>query len=193
MDVFSAVAAGFGLSAQLISLCRKLHSIGKSIRYARGDVGGLADEMRVFGELYQQFLEICVDDQANRKRAPSAVLSSSPIHLIAWTKSAVRELRYLLRSVKPLKSDPRHEYSLTEKLKAHLKWYFSRRNVNHLRASLSVARESITGFTNLWAIKSLKKQLRFLKQAMREGMKPMLETQLGSTVENYIQLLEESM
>jgi hypothetical protein len=188
LAIFGGVAAVCTLSAELIRLSHSLRKMIKSINYASRDISKIAEEMIIFAEQFGGFLRVCSDSPAST--TPS---SFSPTSLISWTKRATHGLRKLLREVKALTSDVKYDYSIVERVTAHLKWYFSKDSVKCFRASLRVARESMNGFTNVRLIEKLDEQLLFLKRAIREGNRKALEAELGMTVEERIEYLKLEM
>jgi len=170
----------------MLRIGRYLRKVIKSIKFARRDVSKTAQEMILFAELYQSFLDACINNSASD-------IIFSPKPLISWTRSVKYGLEELLKRVRALLDGSRYDYSLLETLAAHVKWYFSRSYVKYLRGSLNVARESINGFLNIWQLEKLDEQLRTLKQVARDGAHQALEERLGMTVEERIHILEQSM
>jgi hypothetical protein len=188
LAIFGGITAGVTLSAEIIRLSRSLREMIKSIKYARDDINKVAEEMFIFAEQLGQFLRTCSDSPLS-----TPFVSFSPESLVSWTKGATRGLKRLLREVKALTSDVRYDYSIVERVTAHVKWYFSKGSMKRFRASLRVARESMNGFTNIRVIEKLNEQLIFLKQAIREGNRTKIEAELGMTVEKSIENLELAM
>ncbi|KAF2684921.1 hypothetical protein K458DRAFT_487167 [Lentithecium fluviatile CBS 122367] len=188
LAIVGGVAAAITLSGELVRLSRSLREIFRSVKYARREIRKTADEMIIFAELFEGFLDCCSDGTPSDTRSS---FSAKP--LISWTRRAIRGLQKLLSELEALVADPGDEYSLVETLTAHVKWYFSKSSVGGLRASLSVARESINGFTNIRCIEKLEEQLRFLEQAVRDGERQTLEAKLGMAVEKHMKVLEQKI
>jgi 23S rRNA A2030 N6-methylase RlmJ len=106
---------------------------------------------------------------------------------MAWAEEAVHGFKELLDRVQALIGD-----SLSSKLDtliARVRWYFSENEVKFLRSSLSVARESMRGFSNIRVIEKLDEQMRLLKAAIAKGSQRTIEDQLGVDLEERIRML----
>ncbi|KAF2798740.1 hypothetical protein K505DRAFT_295874 [Melanomma pulvis-pyrius CBS 109.77] len=129
--------------------------------------------------------------------AAGCTLSAEILRLSRSLRKAIKSIRYARReiskTVRALGADPKYEYSLVETFTAHVRWYFSKSSVACLRASLSVARECMNGFTNIRCIEKLDEQLRYLKRSVREGNRQALEAKLRMTVEERVEILEQRM
>lgn len=187
-EVLGAVAAGVALGSELVRIARSIQKVTKRIQHARRDVADLTKEAIIFAGLYQKFLHTCADDLKDRAKN-----NTSMMHLISWTRATLRGLRNLLKKVRPLQSNPKCYYSLSETLSAQWTWLFSARRVEGLRASLSVARECINAISNLICINKLDIELKLLKAALRSDRerRRVLEKELGMSLEDKIRMLEQ--
>jgi hypothetical protein len=186
MEVFGAVAAGCALGGELLRLSRALRKMIRSVKYARREIVNLSDEIDMFAALYQS-LKTTYDRKRNNG---ASICTSFPMRkLTSWTESVKRSFEALVDKVEALSYDPEYA-SMIQTAAAHVKWYFERNTVTCLRASLSVARESITGFLNVVEIESLDEQLKLLRKALHDGNRRAVEQQLGMTIEEAIENTE---
>lgn len=183
MEIFGAVAATITLGAELVRISGSLRKAVRSIRYARRDIESLAEEIGLFSGLYENFLDACPLSSGSEAHSPS-----SNERLISWTRAAIRDYKKLRKEVGALARDPNP--SLLDTVAAHVRWYFRETTVKYLRASLCVARESITGLTNIRAIEKLDEQLSFLKSVLSTEQKRKIEIEYGMPVEQYVPILE---
>jgi hypothetical protein len=182
------VAAGITFGATILKLSQWLHKSAKKIRYARRELMKLVKEMGIFADLYEDFYRVCVSDQRKKGRN-----TSSTRHLIDWIQDATDAFRVLLKRVRALASDSRK--SMLETLTAHVKWVFSENEVKYLRMSLSVARESIRGFSNVTLIEATNKEIEMIRAAIAQGNQQAiqaLEGELGGTLEERLSELEQT-
>ncbi|KAH7083377.1 hypothetical protein BKA63DRAFT_152011 [Paraphoma chrysanthemicola] len=184
LGIFGAVSAGIVLCPELLRLSRSLRNTFETIRHAPRDVNKLAKEMEIFAGLYEDFLEVCPSDGKHGARSAAAIKL-----LTAWAEKAIIGISKLLAQVQAISGDQGN--SKIERLKACLKWYFSDRDVKLLRSSLSVARESIIGFSNIRAIERLDDEVRLLEAAMARGSRQTTEEHLGVSLEDKMMLLEQ--
>jgi hypothetical protein len=188
-EIFGAVAASIAVCGQLIKVGRSIQKAATKIRHARRDIADLADETIIFAGMYQRFLRACAEDLGEQDSTLPAVE-----RLKYWTQATIDDLRELLRKVRALGSHPRYRASLPETVAAHVKWFFSKRSVDGLRVSLSVARESMNGFSNLMCISRLDMELKMLRAALRnEKERRVIEEKLGMTLEDKIRLSQQEM
>jgi hypothetical protein len=181
MEVFSAVAAGIALSAQLMKLGRSLHKAIEKIKYTRPEIAKLAAELDIFSGLYDQFMNVCVFEP-NAKYCNAAPTR----RLVAWAQEARNAIRKLLDRVTGSPGD-----SIVEKVAARVQWFFSEHEVKCLRLSLRVARESMIGFTNIGVIQKLDEQMAMLRAASANGTRQAIEQQLGISLKARIKMLKK--
>jgi hypothetical protein len=166
-EIFGAVAAGLTICTQLAQLGNAIRKGVKRIKNARKDVLELSDE---------------------------AVLFTSLDRLVAWLEQPESALSELLEKVKALIRDPKYQYSWQEKCIAQIEWFGSKGAVKRLRASLSIARSSISGYSNLMCIQKLNEELRMLHLATRcDENRRIVQAQLGMTLEKKIDIVERAM
>tara|TARA_R110002003_G_scaffold70_26_gene6556 strand:+ start:5326 stop:5925 length:600 start_codon:yes stop_codon:yes gene_type:complete len=181
-EIFGVVAAGIMLGPELLRLSRSLRKTFKAIRYAPHDLDKLVKEMEIFADLYEDFHDVCTSDPKYKAR------SSGPAkRLMAWAEEAVHGFKKLLARVQALTGDSLN--SKLDTLIARVRWYFSEDEVKFLRSSLSVARESMRGFSNIRVIEKLDEQMRLLKAAIAKGSQRTIEDQLGVDLEEQIRML----
>jgi hypothetical protein len=188
-EIFGAVAAGIALCTQLTQFGIAIHKATKDIRNSRRDIVKLADETILFASSSEDFLRSCADDSQAKS---SATYSIRP--LIIWINKTKIGLFKLLQNVEALQSNPKDRPSLQNVLIAYLKWHFSKREVKCLRVSLSIARASMNGYSNLICIRKLEEELQLLSRALDNAASRVeIEKRLGMSIEDKIELIKESM
>jgi hypothetical protein len=188
-EIFGAVAAGIAIGSKLIQLGCAIQRSIERIKNSRKDIEDLANETIIFAGLYQKFLRACDDDRHAKTTDAPAV-----IPLIDWAEGTLKKLNKLLRKVESLYPQTKVRTKLEDTCIARIVWFGSTRKVQALRNSLSVARESIHGFSNLMCLEKLKDQLKLLKEALRDRNKcreP--EERLGVKLEDSIRKIEQEM
>ncbi|KAF1932706.1 uncharacterized protein M421DRAFT_399130 [Didymella exigua CBS 183.55] len=159
------------------------------IKNSRRDIEELASETIIFAGLYKKFLRACDDDRDAYTTDALAVRS-----LITWATRTADSLRQLLRKVEALYPQSKSSSKLEKKAISHIVWLGSKSAVKALRDSLSVARESINGFSNLMCLKKLKKQIKSLKSALHDRNKRLeCEAELGTTLEAKIREIDQDI
>jgi hypothetical protein len=188
-EIFGAVVASVTVCHELSRLANKIRKVTKKIQNAPLDIATLSDEMDIFTGQYETFLQVCEDNpDACTRAAPSIKLLES------WTNSTIKSLHTLLEEVDALRLDTNYRYSISYTVAAHLKWLFSTNSVNVLRASLSVARQNINGFSNLMCFEQLIEELRMFRSALKnEREREIFERKLGMKLEDKIQLIENRL
>lgn len=187
MEPFSVAAAAVALGPIVIGIAQELRVAYKKITYARQELEELVNEMDIFTDLYTEFLKICSTRMRHRGR-----VSSVKQKLVSWTKRSIRDYRELARKVDALSRDPIYQHNIIDTAVAKFKWYFSTRHLVFLRASLSIARQSMVGFTNICAIESLDEQLAHLKSILTPQQRKEIFNKYGMTVEQRIHVLQSS-
>jgi hypothetical protein len=186
-EIAGAIIGGMGICNQLFQLGREIQKAVKTIKNSRGDIGQLANESIIFADLYQRFLIACKESNDN------ASSSEAIVELKAWAKSCIRGLRKLLDKVDVLRFEDRSSRSIEETLIAHLEWLFSKSTVKALRASLSVARESMNGVSTLMHLKKLDAVIKMFKEASKDReLRRDLENELHVSLEEAIHEIEET-
>lgn len=188
-EIFGAVVAGITVGSELIRLGCAIQKAITRIKNSRRDIEKLANETIMFAGLYKRFLRACKEDSDAYTTDASAVRP-----LISWAQRTVDSLNELLQKVEVLYPKFKPRSAFEDKAIAHLVWSRSTGAVKALRASLSVARESINAFSNLMCLKKLKDQINMLREAMNDPSKRRaLERELGDTLENRIRELDQDM
>jgi hypothetical protein len=182
-EIFGAVAAGVALTTELSRLCRSLHKLVIQIRNAPRELSNLADEMRLFMDIYSEFYRACSYDTARKSNIGSPI-----IHLVAWTKAAIHGFKELLGEVGLLIDGSTS--SVAKRWVARIKWYINEKEVKCTRASLSVARQSISALSNIRIIGKIDEEIQMLKEAILQGNRRIIEKKLGMSVEQRLQLLK---
>jgi hypothetical protein len=186
-EIAGAIIGGMGICNQLFQLGREIQKAVKTIKNSRRDIGELAKETIIFADLYQRFSGVCEesDDNANG--------SIAVVELDAWAQTCIDGLKEMLRKVEVLLSRDRSSRSIEEKLIAYLQWLFSKSTVKALRASLSVARESINGFSTLMHLNKLDTLIKRLREAFRDQeLRRDLERKFHVPLEEAVRKLEQS-
>jgi hypothetical protein len=181
-EIFGAVAAGIALTTELSRLCRSLHKLVIQIRNAPRELSRLADEMRLFTDIYSEFYRACYCDTARKSNIRSPIR-----HLVAWTKDAIHGFNELLGKVGLLIDGSTS--SVAQRCAARIKWYLNEKEVKCTRASLSVARQSISALSNIRFIGKINEEIQMLKEAIRQGNRQSIEKGLGMSVEQRLQFL----
>jgi hypothetical protein len=188
-EIFGAVAAGVALCTELTKFGVAIRKAAERIKNSRRDIAELTDETVIFAGLCEEFLRACAD---NREANSSAALSIRP--LSAWIKRTSTGLCELLRKVEAVGPDPRHQYSLQERLIAYLEWCFNKDTVKRLRDFLNVARTSMSGLSNLMCIRKLNEELQMLYAALSNRIsRRKVEIKLGMTIEEKIRMVRQAM
>jgi hypothetical protein len=188
MEIVGVVAAGITFGSTILKLSQWLYKSAKKIKYARRELLKLVKEMGVFADLYEDFYRVCISDQ--RKKARN---TSSTTRLVDWIQEAIDAFNVLLNRVEVLAGDSR--YSMLETLTAHVKWLFNENEVKYLRLSLSVARESMRGFSNVTFIETINEEIQMIRAVIAQGDRQhiqVLEDQLGATLEERLGELEQT-
>lgn len=181
MDPVSFAIAIFGLPTVLVATAKMLRKTVKSIKYAEREVLDLAREMEWFDGTCKRF-------------APCANETSEIVrHLKSWSKKAKVGYDELLSKVKVLATQPGYRHFTMEMLIARLRWNQSKSFIKYLRASLSVARQSMVAFTNIYHIEKLDREMAFLRSALSTSDIKCIEKMHGKTVEKRIEELQKEM
>ena len=188
-DILGAVGAGIALCTTLTQCGLAIRRATKRIKNSRRDIAELSNETVIFAGLCEDFLRTCADDHQAKSSAFSSIGT-----LNIWIERTITGLRKLLRKVEALRPDPRYRYSIQDTLIAHLEWFFSKDAVKSLRASLTIARANMTGFSNLMCIRKLNEELRWLKCALtNKTRRKEIENKLGMRIENKIDIVQQAM
>jgi hypothetical protein len=161
-EIAGAIIGGMGICHQLFQLGRKIQKAVKTIKNSRRDIEALAKETIIFADLYQKFSIACDESDENASN------SVAMVELDAWAQSCIRGLEKLLDKVDVLLSRGKSSRSIEETLIAHLEWLFNKNTVKALRASLSVARESINGVSTLMCLNKLDAMIQNFREASKD-------------------------
>jgi hypothetical protein len=186
-EIAGAIIGGMGICNQLFQLGREIQKAVKTIKNSRRDIGKLADETVIFAEIYQRFSSVCGESDDNASR------SVAIMELGAWARSCIHGLEELLDKVEVLLCEDKSSHSIEETLIAHLQWLFSKSTVKALRASLSVARESINGVSTLIHLNKLDAWIKDLKEASKDRkLRRDLKKKFSGPLEDTIREFEEN-
>jgi hypothetical protein len=186
-EIAGAIIGGIGIYNQLFQLGRKIQRAVKTIKNSRRDVRELARETDIFTDIYQRFLS--VREESDDNASSSAAIKE----LDAWAQSCIHGLETLLDKVEVLLCKDKSSHFIEEKFIAHLQWLFSKSTVKGLRASLSVARESINGVSTLMHLNKLDAWIKQLKEASKDReLRRNLEKKFDVPLEDAIQGFEEN-
>lgn len=179
MDPVSLAIAILGLPAVLVQTAKMLRKIVKSIKYAEREVLDLAREMEWFDGTCDRF-------------APCANETSEIVgHLRSWSKKAKAGYEELLSKVQVIATQPGDRRFTMRTLVARLRWNQSKSFIKYLRASLSVARQSMVAFTNIYHIEKLDREMAFLRSALSTSDISCIEKMHGKTIEKRIKELQK--
>lgn len=188
-EIFGAVVAGVSVCHEMSRIAKAIRDIAKAIKNAPKDIAKLSDETIIFTGLYSTFLQTCEDDP---KICQGAAMSID--RLKVWAESTIKRLKVILKEGDAIRPDSNYRYSLRHTWKAHWKWLIRRNVVAALHTSLSVARQSIEGFSNLMCIRKLNEELVLLRHALLDPMKRRaLEQELGVPLVDKIQSIETKL
>ncbi|KAF1365582.1 hypothetical protein EJ07DRAFT_151065 [Lizonia empirigonia] len=186
MDPVSITLAVVPIASELIRLGCGVQKLIKKVKNARPEVEKLANETILFVGLYKRFMRACNDDTDAFTKDQSAMRP-----LILWAERTANELEKLLDQVKALYPQSKIRWGFEDDAIARVVWINKQSQVKALRASLSVARESIHGFTNLMCLKKVNDQIGLMMAALRNPNKRhVLERKLGTTLERKIEELQ---
>jgi hypothetical protein len=174
MEVAGVVLGAVPLATLLLKMGRALQRAVKKMRHACAELQALADDIGFVAYLYNEFEKSCAPDVKK-----DALISSPAKRLRRWTRDALRSFEELLQRVKGLTRDSEH--SFVELWIARIRWLLEESAVKALRASLSVARESIICITNIRVIEHLRQILKLFETAKTEEELQKIEIQLGKT------------
>ncbi|KAH3966052.1 hypothetical protein HBH92_186350 [Parastagonospora nodorum] len=188
-EIFGAIAGGFALCNQLVKLGIAVREAIQRIKNSRQDALDLSDEAVIFAGLCTQFLQVC-DEDHNKNKA----IHSSIHRLIGWLKKLEIGLYEVLQKAGALLPDPTNKHSIEKRWIARLEWFGSKKEVESLRASMSIARTSIDGFSNLICIRKLNEELKMLKLALVDAkLRERLEKKFGMTLNEKIGRVRQSV
>jgi hypothetical protein len=188
-EIFGAIAGGFALCNQLAKLGIAVREAIQRINNSGRDALDLSDEAVIFAGLCTQFLQVC-DEDHNKDKA----IHNSLYRLIGWLKKLEIGLDEVLQKAGALLPDSTNKRSLENRWIARLEWFGSKKEVESLRASMSIARTSIDGFSNLICIRKLNEELKMLKLALIDAkLRESLEKRYGMTLNEKIGRVRQSM
>ncbi|KAF1831349.1 hypothetical protein BDW02DRAFT_572106 [Decorospora gaudefroyi] len=187
-EIFGAVIAGVTLTTELTQLCPSLHKLVNQIRNAPRELSKLVDEVRLFTDIYLEFYWAFDNDMSKSNIMSPIRHLRSPVKLLAaWTEGAIRGFHKLLGKVGLLIDGSRS--SVVQRCAARIEWYFNEKEVKCTRASLSVARQSISALLNIRIIGKIDEEIQMLERAIRKGNRRIIEKELEMSVEQRLQLL----
>lgn len=175
MELFGAAAAAVALVPIFINTGRAIREIAHNVKFAKREIGKLADEMEIFAEIL-----VNLEDILRRRDNNSSIGTPGKI-VIEFSRDIDHEAQRLLSSFQPLAPNSQYRHSFTEIAGAHVKWYTSKSEVNCIRAMLEVARESVNSLTNLHLIRQMDKVLQMLGAEMSSAQRQIIEDQFGMT------------
>jgi hypothetical protein len=184
-EIFGTIAAAVALGPIVLQLSRSLRDGARSIKFARRELEELTNEMQGFTALYCDFHNAC----STRKRQTGLVLSAQK-RLADWTKKAIEDFKELSYTVDALSTEPIYQHTTFQVAVAHYDWYRSKSYLEYLRASLSVARQSMNGFTNICNMELLDEQIMYLKSLLTVKQKREIEKEFGMPLGKRIEVLQ---
>lgn len=186
-EIFGAVAAGIAICHEITRLAKEIHKVAKNIKNAPKDLGTLTDETVIFTGLYGDFLETC---ERNTKSQKAVWMK----HLEAYANNLIQRLEAILTEGDALRVDIDYRHPLKDTLKAHWNWLMRRNVVTHLRTTLAIVSQTITGFLNIICIQRLDEELGLLRNILNNPEKrTQIESELGVSLEDKIRCIENKM
>jgi hypothetical protein len=182
------VVALLGLPIALVATVEKIQETVKSIKRAKPELLDLVNETKLFSGIYDAFIDVLDDAWSNTEQTLKIKRD-----LIAWTKKAIGGLENLLSKVQAIGRNPEYFYSFFEVMTAYVIWLKSKDTLKYLRASLSVARQSMVAFTNIRIIEKLNEELAHLKSALPPTERQRLESKYKMTVEDRIRMMRDKV
>jgi hypothetical protein len=174
------------LPAALTMTFKSLRKTVKSIKYAKRELQDLDEEINLFADIYDTFLDACDEASLDIEGA-----SRIKRHLRSWTEKVKEGFRNLLHRVQAVVRDPRYEHSTIEVITAHYRWIMSKSTLRYLRACLNVARQSMVAFTNIRVLGKLNEELAFLQSALTStAERQSIELRHGVGLEERIQVVQ---
>jgi hypothetical protein len=185
-EVFGAVAAGIAVCHEMTRLAKAIHGVARNVKNAPKDIGALTDETITFTGLYGDFLETYENGSDRR--------SVWIKRLKACAENVIRRLQRILYEGDALRLDADYRYSLKDTWKANWKWLIRRNAVTHLRTSLAIASQTISGFLNILCIRRLDEELSLLRSILNNSEQRLeIETKFGVTLEEKIHCIQDKM
>ncbi|KAI4944104.1 hypothetical protein J4E91_008959 [Alternaria rosae] len=186
MEVAGIAISVFGLSTALAATVRKIRKTVQDIRYARGDLHEVEKEVLLFARIYDDFLDAC--DEASSVTENASKIKTS---LISWTQKTIKGFENLLAKVQAIARNPEYHYSVSKVATAYYSWIRSKSTVKYLRASLSVARQSMIAFTNIRVIEKLNEELAYLRSTLSPTEREIIELRLKMTVDERVKIIQK--
>jgi len=184
-EIFGTIAAAVTLGPVILKLGRELRDGARSVKFARRELEELVNEMSIFTALTYEFYNAC----STKKKQTELVLSAQE-RLADWTEAAIQDFEQLSYTVDALSTDPIYQHTAYQVARAHYDWYRSKSYLEYLRASLSVARQSMNGFTNVCNMELLDEQLVYLKSVLTTQQRKEIEQEFGMPVEKRIKVIQ---
>jgi len=183
----AGIAIGIvGLSTVLATTVRKIRTTVQDIHYAQGDILEVEKEVDLFARIYDDFLDAC-DEASSMTKNASKIKTS----LISWTQKTIEGFKNLLHKVEAIARNPEYYYSVRKVAAAYYCWLRSKGTVKYLRASLSIARQSMIAFTNIRVIEKLNEELAHLRSALSPTEREGIELRLNMTVEDRVKIIRK--
>jgi hypothetical protein len=182
------VVALLGLPIALVATVKEIQETVKSIKRAQPELLDLVNETKLFAGMYDAFIDVFDEVSSNTEQILEIKRDQ-----IAWTKKAIEGLENLLSKVQAVGRNPEYFYSFFEVLTAYVIWLRSKDTIKYLRASLSVARQSMVAFTNIRIIEKLNEELVDLKSALSPTERQRLESKYKMTVEDRIGMMRNKV
>jgi hypothetical protein len=188
MDPISLTIGVIGLPVAIISTVKILRKTVQSVENAQPELLNLVKETDLFAGVYDAFLDVLDEDFSSKEGATKIKRD-----LMSYTKKLMKGFENLRHQVQAIDRNPKYYYSTIERITAHVIWMRSTSTIKYLRASLSVARQSIIAFTNIRLIEKLNEELAYLRSALLLTERHRIELKYGMTVERRIDVVRKKM
>ncbi|OWY54659.1 hypothetical protein AALT_g11579 [Alternaria alternata] len=184
MDPISLTIGVIGLPVAIVSTVKIFRKTVQAVENAQPELRNLVKETGLLDGVFASFLDVLDED-------PSYIQGTSKFarDLTYYTENLMKDFDSLRHGVRAVDRDFKYDYSRIERLTALIVWLRSTSTIKYLRASLSVARQSIIAFTNIRLIEKQNEELAHLRSALPLTEILRIESKYGMTVERRIEVV----
>jgi len=184
MEAVGLTIAVVGLPVAIVSTVKIFRKTVQAVENAQPELRNLVKETDLLDGVFASFLDVLDED-------PSYTQGTSKFtrDLVYYTEKLRNNFDSLRHEVRAVDRDFKYDYSRIERLTARIVWLRSTSTIKYLRASLSVARQSIIAFTNIRLIEKQNEELAYLRSALPLTEIRRIESKYGMTVEERIEVV----